>query len=45
MGEFGDHWLVVGRVVAEHVERADFEPLLHHSGRRFLKAGEALEAP
>jgi flavin reductase (DIM6/NTAB) family NADH-FMN oxidoreductase RutF len=43
MGEFGDHWLVVGRVVAEHVERAEFEPLLHYSGKRFFKAGERLE--
>jgi len=44
MGEFGDHWLVVGKVVAEHVERTDFEPILHYSGRRFFKVGEKLEA-
>ncbi len=44
MGEFGDHWLVVGKVVAEHVERTDFEPLLHYSGKRFFKTGEKLEA-
>jgi hypothetical protein len=29
--------------VAEHVERAEFEPLLHYSGKRFFKAGERLE--
>jgi len=44
MGEFGDHWLVAGKVVAEHVERMDFEPILHYSGRRFFKVGEKLEA-
>lgn len=44
MGEFGDHWLVVGKVVAEHVEWTDFEPILHYSGRRFFKVGEKLEA-
>lgn len=44
MGEFGDHWLVVGKVVAEHVERTDFEPILHYSGRGFFKVGEKLEA-
>lgn len=44
MGEFGDHYLVVGRVVAEHVERAEYEPLLHYSGPRFFKKGEELRA-
>ena len=44
MGEFGDHWLVVGKVVAEHVERTDFEPILHYSGRGFFKVREKLEA-
>jgi len=42
--EFGDHWLVVGRVVEEHVERVDFEPLLHHTSRRFIRPGAAVEA-
>lgn len=29
--EFGDHWLVVGRVLEEHVEKLDFQPILHYS--------------
>jgi len=44
MGEFGDHWLVAGKVVEEHVERTDFEPLLHYTGKSFFKVGEKLEA-
>ena len=36
MKEFGDHWLVVGEVVEEHLRRKDFEPLLHISGDKFL---------
>lgn len=41
--EFGDHWLIVGRVVEEHVERVDFEPLLHHTSKRFFRLGAPLE--
>lgn len=41
--EFGDHCLVVGRVVEEHVETTDFKPLLHFSGREFAVALNKLE--
>ncbi|MCS7139119.1 MAG: flavin reductase family protein [Candidatus Nezhaarchaeota archaeon] len=40
MKEFGDHYIVVGRVVEEHIDRMDFKPLLHHSGRQFYRLGE-----
>lgn len=43
MKEFGDHWLVVGRVVAEHVEELEFDPILHYSGNRVFKVGELVE--
>lgn len=33
--QFGDHFLVVGRVVNEVVRSEDFEPLLHYSGNIF----------
>ncbi len=33
--EFGDHWLVVGRVLKEHVEKLDFQPVLHYSKNVF----------
>lgn len=29
MKRFGDHFLVVGKVVYEHVSKEDFKPLLH----------------
>lgn len=35
MKEFGDHWLVVGKVLGEHVRKEDFIPLLHKSGDIF----------
>ncbi len=35
MHEYGDHFIVVGRVVEEHVKKEDFEPLLHKSGDEF----------
>ncbi|MDI6806524.1 MAG: flavin reductase family protein [Candidatus Aenigmarchaeota archaeon] len=35
MKEFGDHWLVVGRVLKEHVREEEFIPLLHKSGDIF----------
>lgn len=41
--KFGDHHLIVGRVVEEHVETGDFTPLTHHSGSVFRKVGEALK--
>jgi len=44
MGEFGDHYLVVGRVVAEHVEAEDYEPILHYSGEVFYRVGRQLRA-
>lgn len=36
MEHFGDHWLVVGRVVAEHVRSTSFKPLMHKSGKEFV---------
>ncbi len=37
MKEFGDHFLVVGKVLAERVRKEDFKPLLHKSGEVFPK--------
>lgn len=37
MQEFGDHFLVVGRVLAERIRKEDFKPLLHKSGEIFPK--------
>ncbi|MHC1563989.1 MAG: flavin reductase family protein [Candidatus Hecatellaceae archaeon] len=42
--KFGDHHLIVGRVLEEHVETLDFKPVTHYSGRVFLRVGEAVEA-
>jgi flavin reductase (DIM6/NTAB) family NADH-FMN oxidoreductase RutF len=42
--EFGDHRLIVGRVLEEHVETLDFKPITHYSGRTFRRVGEAVEA-
>lgn len=36
MREFGDHHIVVGRVVHEHIRRRNFVPLLHHTGERYM---------
>lgn len=36
MKEFGDHFLVVGKVLNEVIRKRDFEPLLHKSGDVFL---------
>ena len=36
MNKFGDHWLVVGKVVEEHVRRKEFSPLLHKSKDKFF---------
>lgn len=38
MDLFGDHYLVVGRVVEEHVRRTEFSPLLHYTGDRYMEA-------
>ena len=35
MHEYGDHYIVVGRVVEEHVQNEDFVPLSHISGERY----------
>ncbi len=43
LGEFGDHFLVVGKVVEENVEKTDFEPILHYSGKEFFKLGEKIQ--
>lgn len=37
-GLFGDHYLVVGRVVEEHVRSTEFRPLLHYSGDRYMES-------
>lgn len=40
--EFGDHFVVVGKVVEEHVEEEVFKPILHHSGKKFFKVGRRI---
>jgi len=35
MKNFGDHFIVVGKVVKEHVREEEFEPLLHYTGSEF----------
>lgn len=37
MQKFGDHWLVVGKVVKERVRKTNFKPLMHKSGKEFFK--------
>lgn len=44
MREFGDHWLVVGRALEEHVEASDFQPLLHYSKNVFISPSEKIFA-
>ncbi|MGQ9596553.1 MAG: flavin reductase family protein [Thermoproteota archaeon] len=44
MREFGDHWLVVGRALEEHVETLNFQPLLHYSRKEFSIPSEKIEA-
>jgi flavin reductase (DIM6/NTAB) family NADH-FMN oxidoreductase RutF len=41
MKEFGDHFIVVGKVVKEHIRKKEFEPLLHSSGSEY-KTSKAL---
>jgi flavin reductase (DIM6/NTAB) family NADH-FMN oxidoreductase RutF len=36
MKKFGDHWLIVGRVVDEHVQKENFLHLLHKSKDQFF---------
>lgn len=43
MKEFGDHYLVVGRVVKEHIEKSEFRPIYHHTGKEFYKLGEKIK--
>lgn len=38
MNLFGDHYLVVGKVVEEHVRKTTFSPLLHHTGDSYMEA-------
>ncbi len=38
MKEYGDHYMVVAKVVAEHVEKEKFQPLLHISGKTYARA-------
>jgi flavin reductase (DIM6/NTAB) family NADH-FMN oxidoreductase RutF len=40
MKKFGDHWLVVGRVVEEHVREKEFSPLLHKASNVFPSLGK-----
>ncbi|MBO3797706.1 MAG: flavin reductase family protein [Thermoproteota archaeon] len=42
--EFGDHWLVVGRVFKEHVSKLDFQPVLHYSKNVFSTVSERIIA-
>ena len=37
MEEFGDHFLVVGQVLAEWIRKKKFKPLLHYSGDIFME--------
>jgi len=36
MEKFGDHWLIVGRVLEENIRKEDFSPLLHKSKDQFF---------
>ncbi|MBO3769162.1 MAG: flavin reductase family protein [Candidatus Brockarchaeota archaeon] len=42
MKEFGDHYLVVGRVLEEHITKLDFEPVLHYSKNIFFVPSEKI---
>ena len=37
MEKFGDHYLVIGKVLKEKVKKEKFPPLLHKSGDEFLE--------
>jgi flavin reductase (DIM6/NTAB) family NADH-FMN oxidoreductase RutF len=36
--EAGDHFVVIGRVLAEHAKKGDFRPLLHKGGSEYMWA-------
>ncbi len=38
MKKFGDHFIVVGKVVKEHVRKENFSPLLHKTKKEFMEA-------
>lgn len=40
MEAFGDHYLVVGKVLEEHIGKTQFTPILHCSGDEFYKLKE-----
>lgn len=42
MEKFGDHYIVIGRVVEEHVNQIDFKPILHYTRNIFYRIGEKL---
>ncbi|MCX8176156.1 MAG: flavin reductase family protein [Candidatus Bathyarchaeota archaeon] len=42
-GEFGDHYVIVGKIVEEHVKTLDFKPLLHYHKNVFYRVGEELK--
>lgn len=42
MKRFGDHYLAVGRIVAEHY-RKGVKLIMHHSGTKFYRVGEEVE--
>jgi flavin reductase (DIM6/NTAB) family NADH-FMN oxidoreductase RutF len=39
MEEFGDHYLIVGKILNEKIRKKDFRPLLHKTGSIFPKIG------
>jgi flavin reductase (DIM6/NTAB) family NADH-FMN oxidoreductase RutF len=41
---FGDHYLVVGKVLEEHISEREFKPILHYSGNEFYKLGEKIKS-
>ncbi|MBS7643217.1 flavin reductase family protein [Candidatus Bathyarchaeota archaeon] len=41
---FGDHYLVVGKVLEEHISERGFKPILHYSGNEFYKLGEKIKS-
>jgi flavin reductase (DIM6/NTAB) family NADH-FMN oxidoreductase RutF len=43
MKEFGDHYLVVGRVSELHIEKSEFRPIYHHTGKEFYKLGDKIK--
>jgi len=35
MKEFGDHYLIIGKILNEVIRKKDFKPLLHKTGEIF----------